>query len=81
MKVAYPLRSDLVCVVVVRVESAVVEGEREKIPFCCLGLTDRKGRMERGNEVGSGYASACLLWETLSVKDIGSTRCHLSKGP
>lgn len=64
MKVAYPLKSEPVCAVVVRVESAVVEGVREKIPFGCLGLIDRKGMMEWGNEVGSGYANACLLWET-----------------
>lgn len=49
------------CVVAVRVESALVEGEREKIPFSCLGLTDCEGMIERGNEVGSGYANACLL--------------------
>jgi len=74
MNVAYPLRSEPVCVVVVNAESAVVEGEREKIPFGCLGLIDCNGMMERGNEVGSGYANACLLWETeivLSVKAIG----------
>ena len=49
------------CVVVVRVESAVVEGEREKMPFDWLDLIDRKGMTERGNEVGSGYANECLL--------------------
>jgi len=61
MKVAYLLRSEPVCVVVARDESTVVEGEREKMPFGCLGLTDCEGMMERGNEVGSGYANACLL--------------------
>ena len=61
MNVAYPLRSEHVCVVVVRDESTAVEGEREKIPFGCFGLIDREGMMERGNEVGSGYANACLL--------------------
>ena len=63
MNVAYLLRSEPVCAVVVKVESAVVEGEREKMPFGCLGLIDCKGMMERGNEVGSGYANACLLSE------------------
>lgn len=61
MKVAYPLRSEAVCVVVVRVESAAVEGEREKMPLGFRGLIDSQGIMERGNEVGSGYANACLL--------------------
>lgn len=61
MNVAYPLRSEPVCVVVVRDESTVVEGEREKMPFGCLGLIDCEGTMERGNEVGSGYGNACLL--------------------
>jgi hypothetical protein len=72
-KVAYPLRSEPVCVVVVRDEIAVVEGEREKMPFGSLGLTDSGGMMERGNEVGSGYANACLLWgmaALLSMRDI-----------
>lgn len=54
------------CVVVVRDESAVVEGERENIPFGSLGLIDCGGMTERGNEVGSGYANACWL---------GGTRC------
>lgn len=61
------------CVVIVRDESAAVDGEREKMPFGCLGLIDREGTMERGNEVGSGYANACLLEKTdtqLSVGDI-----------
>ena len=39
----------------------MVERERENMPFCCLGRTDCDGMMERGNEVGSGYASTCLL--------------------
>ena len=64
MNVPYPLNSEPVCVVVVRVESAVVEGEREKMPFGCLGLIDRKGMIELGNDEGSGYANTCLLWET-----------------
>lgn len=61
------------CVVVVRDESAVVEGEREKMPLGSLGLIDCEGMMERGNEVGSGYANACLLQVTnvlLSIRDI-----------
>ena len=76
------------CVVAVRVESALVEGEREKIPFSCLGLTDCEGMIERGNEVGSGYANACLLSEAKmpsSTRAVGSccmiSRCHLSNGP
>ena len=61
------------CVVVVRDESAAVDGEREKIPFGCLGFINREGTIERGNEVGSGYANACLLEKTdtqLSMRDI-----------
>ena len=88
MKVAYPLKSEPVRVVVVRLESTVVEGEREKIPFVCFSLIDCKGMMEWGNEVGSGYANACLLLEVemgLSVRARGSyaamPRCHLSNGP
>ena len=61
MNAAYPLRSELVRVVVVRDESAVVEGDREKMPFGSLGLIDCEGMMERGNDVGSGYANTCLL--------------------
>ena len=73
MNVAYPLRSEEVCVVVIRDENMAVDGEREKMPFGCLGLIVCEGTMERGNEVGSGYANACLLMETgtqLSVRDI-----------
>ena len=61
IKVAYLFRSEPVCVVVVRNERAVVEGEREKMPFGSLGLIDCEGIMERGNEVGSGYANTRLL--------------------
>jgi len=61
MKVAYLLRRDPVRVVVVRDERAVVEGERENMPFRSLGLIDCEGIKERGNEVGSGYASIRLL--------------------
>ena len=73
MNAAYPLRSEQVCVVVVREENTAVDGEREKMPFCCLGPIDCEGTMERGNEVGSGYANACLLEDTdiqLSTRDI-----------
>jgi len=67
MKVAYLLRSELVRVVVIRDERAVVEGEREKIPFGSLGLIDCEGITERGNEVGSGYANKCLLQKLKSL--------------
>ena len=63
------------CVVVVRDEIVVVEGEREKMPFDSLGLIDCKGMMERGNEVGSGYANVCPLREgrmLSSTRDIKS---------
>jgi len=61
-------------VVVVRDERAVVEGEREKIPFRSLGLIDCDWMMDRGNEVGSGYANARLLWEPgpLSMRNVKS---------
>jgi len=61
MNMAYPLRSEAACVVVVRDESTVVEEDREKMPFGCLGVIDCEGTMERGNELGSGYANTRLL--------------------
>ena len=51
------------CAVVVREESTVVEEDREKMPFGCLGIIDWEGMMEWGNEVGSGYANTWLLEE------------------
>ena len=57
-------------VVVVKDESTVVEGDREKMPLGCLGPIDREGTIERGKEVGSGYANTCLLYRTGKLSSV-----------